>query len=68
MNAVEDLWGEGASRQRRLNYMAAMERLHTQFPGDDEVKTFYALEILSALSPPPPPSYLVPLFVRRTSF
>jgi hypothetical protein len=47
MNAVEDLWGEGDSRQRRLAYMNAMERLYKQFPNDDEVKTFYALSILS---------------------
>ena len=50
MNAVEDLWGDGDSRQRRLAYMAAMERLYRQFPTDDEVKTFYALSILSASS------------------
>ena len=50
MNAVEDLWGEGDSRQRRIAYMNAMERLFTQFPNDDEVKTFYALSILSAAS------------------
>jgi tetratricopeptide (TPR) repeat protein len=48
INAVEELWGEGDSRQRRLKYMKAMERLYTQFPNDDEVKTFYALSILSA--------------------
>lgn len=48
--AVEDLWGEGDSRQRRLAYMTAMERLYKQFPNDDEVKTFYALSILSASS------------------
>ena len=47
MNAIEDLWGEGDSRQRRLAYMNAMERLYKQFPSDDEVKTFYALSILS---------------------
>jgi tetratricopeptide (TPR) repeat protein len=48
ITAVEELWGEGDSRQRRLNYMTAMERLYNQFPNDDEVKTFYALSILSA--------------------
>ena len=48
LNAVEELWGEGDSRQRRLNYMAAMERLHNQYPNDDEVTTFYSLSILSA--------------------
>ena len=50
MNAVEDLWGDGDSRQRRIAYMNAMERLYKQFPNDDEVKTFYALSILSASS------------------
>jgi len=50
MNAVEELWGEGDSRQRRVAYMNAMERLHGQFPTDDEVKTFYALSIMSAAS------------------
>ena len=50
VNAVEELWGEGDSRQRRINYMNAMERLYTQYPSDDEVKTFYALSILSASS------------------
>jgi tetratricopeptide (TPR) repeat protein len=50
LNAVEELWGEGDSRQRRLAYMTAMERLYGQFPNDDEVKTFYALSILSASS------------------
>ena len=50
INAVEELWGEGDSRQRRIAYMNAMERLYGQFSNDDEVKTFYALSILSASS------------------
>ncbi len=50
INAVEDLWGEGDSRARRIAYMTAMERLYNEFPADDEVKTFYALSILSASS------------------
>ena len=50
LNAVEQLWGDGDSAQRRVAYMAAMERLYRQFPADDEVKTFYALSILSASS------------------
>ncbi|HEX6164307.1 MAG TPA: hypothetical protein VFZ31_13130 [Vicinamibacterales bacterium] len=48
LNAVEELWGEGDSRQRRLAYLNAMERLYSQFPNDDEVQTFYALSMLSA--------------------
>jgi tetratricopeptide (TPR) repeat protein len=50
LTAVEELWGDGDSRHRRLAYMTAMERLYQQFPNDDEVKTFYALSILSAAS------------------
>ncbi len=50
LTAVEELWGEGDSRQRRIAYMTAMERLYKQFPDDNEVKTFYALSILSASS------------------
>jgi tetratricopeptide (TPR) repeat protein len=50
VNAVEELWGDGDSRQRRIAYMTAMERLFKQYPNDDEVKTFYALSILSASS------------------
>ena len=46
--AVEDLWAEGPDwRARRVAYMKAMERLHQQFPADDEVTTFYALSLLS---------------------
>jgi hypothetical protein len=47
LEAVEALWGEGDWRQRRLAYMKAMERLHEQFPKDDEVTAFYALSLLS---------------------
>ena len=47
MQAVEALWGEGEWRDRRVEYMKVMERLYQQFPEDDEVKTFYALSLLS---------------------
>jgi tetratricopeptide (TPR) repeat protein len=47
LEAVEDLWAEGPDwRARRVAYMQAMERLHKQFPTDDEVTTFYALALL----------------------
>jgi tetratricopeptide (TPR) repeat protein len=47
--AVEALWAEGPDwRQRRVAYKDAMEKLHKQFPKDDEVTTFYALSLLSA--------------------
>jgi tetratricopeptide (TPR) repeat protein len=47
LQAVETLWGEGDWRDRRVNYMRAMERLAEQYPNDDEVKAFYALSLLS---------------------
>src|SRR5688572_19975666 len=40
LSAVEALWGEGDWRRRRVAYKDAMERLHRQFPNDDEVTTF----------------------------
>jgi len=47
LQAVEILWGDGEWRDRRVGYMNAMERLSQQYPNDDEVKTFYAVSILS---------------------
>jgi tetratricopeptide (TPR) repeat protein len=49
LDAVEDLWAPGDDwRARRVAYKRAMERLHQQYPQDDEVTTFYALSLLSA--------------------
>lgn len=47
LDAVETLWGEGEWRDRRVAYMDAMERLHREYPNDDEIATFYAVAILS---------------------
>jgi tetratricopeptide (TPR) repeat protein len=47
LDAVEMLWGDGEWRDRRVAYMHAMEKLHQQFPADDEVTTFYAVALLS---------------------
>jgi hypothetical protein len=48
LDAVEELWADGPDwRARKVGYMRAMERLHRQFPNDDEVTTFYALSLLS---------------------
>ena len=45
---MEDLWADGPDwRARRVAHMKAMERLHAQFPADDEVISFYALSLLS---------------------
>jgi len=48
LQAVEILWGPGDDwRARRVGYMNAMERLSQQYPNDDEVKTFFAVSLLS---------------------
>jgi len=48
LQAVEILWGPGDDwRARRVGYMNAMEKLSQQYPDDDEVKTFYAVSLLS---------------------
>jgi tetratricopeptide (TPR) repeat protein len=47
LSAVEDLWGPGEWRERRVAYMDAMARLYAQFPDDDEVAAFYSLALLS---------------------
>ena len=50
---MEDLWADGPDwRARRVAYMKAMERLHAQFPADDEVITFYSLSLLSGARAP----------------
>jgi len=45
--AVEDLWGSGDWRERRVAYMEAMARLYEQYPDDDEIALFYSLALLS---------------------
>jgi tetratricopeptide (TPR) repeat protein len=48
LRAVEALWADGDDwRARRVAYMAEMERLHREYPEDDEVTTFYAVSLLS---------------------
>ena len=47
LEAVEDLWGDGDWRSRRIAYMEAMGRLYEQYPNDDEVASFYSLSLLS---------------------
>ncbi len=47
LDAVETLWGEGEWRDRRVAHMEAMERLHREYPNDDEISTFYAISLLS---------------------
>ncbi len=51
LTAVEELFGEGELAERRIVYMEAMERLHEQYPDDDEVAAFYALSLLQAVGP-----------------
>lgn len=46
MDAIEALYGEGSKPRRDTLYAAAMERLATTFPEDDECQSFYALALL----------------------
>jgi tetratricopeptide (TPR) repeat protein len=46
MDAIEALYGAGSKPRRDTLYAAAMERLATTFPDDDESQSFYALALL----------------------
>ncbi len=46
ISAVERLYGSGDKRARDLAYAEAMKRMADKYPGDDEVKSFYALALL----------------------
>ncbi len=46
LDAVEALYGIGSKEERDTLYAAAMERLAGDFPGDPEVRVFYALALL----------------------
>lgn len=46
MDAIEALYGAGSKPRRDTLYSAAMERLATAFPDDDESQSFYALSLL----------------------
>jgi tetratricopeptide (TPR) repeat protein len=51
LGAVESLFGEGTTAERRIAHMRAMERMYESYPGDDEVAAFYALTLLAAAGP-----------------
>ena len=46
LGAVERLFGSGEKLARDISYADAMRRMNDKYPGDDEVKSFYALAIL----------------------
>jgi tetratricopeptide (TPR) repeat protein len=47
LDAVRVLYGEGEKRERDKAYMAAMERLHRDYPDDLEAASFYSLSLLA---------------------
>ncbi len=51
LGAVEELFGEGELKERRIAYMEAMRSLYESHPDDDEVAAFYALSLLQAVGP-----------------
>ncbi|HLA64168.1 MAG TPA: hypothetical protein VK610_07055, partial [Rhodothermales bacterium] len=54
MAAVEALYAEGPQPQRDRNYEAALRRLHTDYPDDDDATTLYALALVSTHYYEPP--------------
>jgi tetratricopeptide (TPR) repeat protein len=46
LDAIETLYGDGGKEHRDSLYAHDMERLAQDFPGDHEVRTFYALSLL----------------------
>jgi tetratricopeptide (TPR) repeat protein len=46
IDAVRALYGEGDKRARDRAYLAAMEKLHGDYPDDLEAASFYALSLL----------------------
>jgi tetratricopeptide (TPR) repeat protein len=50
LDAVEVLYGEGRKEERDTLYAAEMERFARDFPGDPEVRTFFALALLGLSS------------------
>ena len=46
LGAVERLFGNGDKLARDLAYAEAMRRMNDKYPGDDEVRSLYALAIL----------------------
>jgi tetratricopeptide (TPR) repeat protein len=46
LETIEVLYGEGPKARRDTLYAAAMERLVSAFPDDDEARAFYALALL----------------------
>lgn len=49
--AVRALYGEGDKHARDLAYVAAMEKVHREYPEDLEAASFYALSLLGAVRP-----------------
>lgn len=48
LGCIEILYGEGSKNERDQNYVAAMARLHQEYPEDVDAAAFYALAILSS--------------------
>ena len=51
MAAVELLYGDGDKLFRDIAYSEAMQRLHEEFPDDDEIATLYAVSLLGTVRP-----------------
>jgi len=58
IRAAEALWmGSGTEQERRLAYLAEMQRLYESYPDDMEAASFYTLALLVAVGPLEDTSY-----------
>jgi tetratricopeptide (TPR) repeat protein len=49
LNAMKILYGEGDKAARDKAYAGAMERIHREYPDDDEAALFYALALMGTV-------------------
>src|SRR5206468_4241126 len=51
IDAVRVLYGQGDKLSRDIAYSKAMEKIHSEYPKDDEAACFYALSLLGTVRP-----------------
>ena len=51
IDAVRLLYGQGDKLSRDIAYSKAMEKIHSEYPKDDEAACFYALSLLGTVRP-----------------
>ncbi|CAN5922030.1 hypothetical protein BH11MYX3_BH11MYX3_30760 [soil metagenome] len=59
IDAARALFASDQTNERRLAFLEAMERMHHDYPEDDEVSTFLSLALISSHPPGAPPETAV---------